>query len=269
MQEQKDSFKPKDFWEKRLSREYNLAGVGYESLGKGWNHWMYKVRKDIFYRYLDQLNLDPSSARILDIGSGTGFYINLLQERGYKNVTGLDITETAVNNLSQRFSGYQFIRADISDQEPIPLEEGSFDLITCFDVLFHIVDDQRFEVAIGRISKLLKPGGNFLFSDNFVRKEERRQHHVSRSRSAIVKTLEAKGIEPGPLAPMFVLLNEPSDTRNPFLKMHWTTIVLLLRYIKPLSYPLGAIFYPLELLLIRTVGSGPSTKIMLSTRKHS
>ena len=50
-------------------------------------------------------------------------------------------------------------------------ELGRFQAISAYDVLFHIVDDARYERAIQNISALLSPGGVFFFSDLFLHGE--------------------------------------------------------------------------------------------------
>ncbi len=257
-------FDAKQFWEQRLQRDYSLKGVGYESLGKGFNYWLYRIRRHLFRQEVNGLGLQPAAAKVLDIGSGTGFYLTQLQSLGFRNVTGSDLTETAVGHLQQNFSGYQVVQMDISSGE-LPLEER-FDLITCFDVLFHIVDDTRFDQAIANVARLLKPGGVFLFSDNFAHKEERRTHHVSRSRKDIETSLRKAGLEPGPTQAMFVLLNEPARSESGSIHNWWKGVVLFHRYLKPLGWLTGALLYPLEKSLLAQRSEGPST-LMMRCRK--
>ena len=69
-------FDPKAYWESRLSDEYSLAGVGYSGLGLSYNRWLYRIRKRVFRRTVRGFLVgDPGAARVLDVGSGTGFYI--------------------------------------------------------------------------------------------------------------------------------------------------------------------------------------------------
>jgi len=49
------AFDPKEYWEKRLARNWDLAGVGYRALGKGFNYWAYAAAKHIFKRELARL----------------------------------------------------------------------------------------------------------------------------------------------------------------------------------------------------------------------
>ena len=95
-------------------------------------------------------------ARVLDVGSGTGFYVALWRELGVRPVTGSDITAKAVGKLRAAFPDDEFVRFDVGGEE-LPLPESSFDLISAFDVLFHVTDDARFRRALHNLSTLLPP----------------------------------------------------------------------------------------------------------------
>lgn len=61
------------YWESRLSERYSLDGVGYLGLGSSFNAWMYRARRAIFLRRARPLVAARPRARVLDVGSGTGF----------------------------------------------------------------------------------------------------------------------------------------------------------------------------------------------------
>ncbi len=71
------NFDPRAYWEKRLAADPTLGGVGYITLGEGFNRWMYAVRREVTMRMMRRLVPDPANASVLDVGSGTGFYIGL------------------------------------------------------------------------------------------------------------------------------------------------------------------------------------------------
>ena len=66
-------FNPKNYWEKRLAKNWDLAGVGYRALGHGFNFWSYSACRSIFKRELAHLPKPRPGATALDIGAGTGF----------------------------------------------------------------------------------------------------------------------------------------------------------------------------------------------------
>jgi SAM-dependent methyltransferase len=92
-----------------------------------------------------------SKDKALDIGCGNGFFLRELQKVGFKGVYGVEPSEEAVakaGDLKDKiFTGF-FEQANFTSD--------SFDLITCFQTLDHLINP--LEVLKG-IYELLKPGG--------------------------------------------------------------------------------------------------------------
>ena len=86
-------FDAKQYGERRLTATPGLKGVGFTSLGKQYNRWLYRTRKHVFIRQVRGLGLDLSAQRVLDIGSGTGFYLDLWRGLGVKELTGSDLRD--------------------------------------------------------------------------------------------------------------------------------------------------------------------------------
>lgn len=99
---------------------------------------------------------------VLDLGAGRGgqidgatipFLKDLLTLKGkVKKLIGLDVDDAVLKN--------PFLdEAKVFDPaEPLPFEDGQFDLIFADWVLEHVVDPARFS---GEVERLLKPGGWF------------------------------------------------------------------------------------------------------------
>jgi SAM-dependent methyltransferase len=275
------SFDNRQYWESRLREHYSLAGVGYLRLGRRYNEWMYRVRGEVFdaaVARLKRVNGERSTvnghshtswvgATVLDVGSGTGFYVDRWLRLGAR-VTGLDLTQVAVEELSRSFPGTPFVRADIgSALEAIPLPSGSFDAVSAFDVLFHIVDDAQYARALANCAALLKPGGWFLWSDNFLRHAaERVIHQASRPLAESVRLVEAAGFEVIERVPMFVLMNYPADTTSRLSRWAWTAMVAPAMLAEPLGWLVGAVLYPFEKALLRLKRESPSTELMVCRR---
>jgi SAM-dependent methyltransferase len=256
-------FDARGYWEQRLTQTYAIDGVGYEGLGPAFNTWMYRVRRHVFLRTLRRhVDVRPD-LRVLDIGSGTGFYVDRWHELGLPAITGADLTDTAVEHLAARYPSDRFVRFDVTEPDP-PLEPGSFDAISAIDVLFHVVDDERFGRAFETVFSLLRPGGVFVFSENFLRGGEQRAHHqVSRTLGTIEGAVTRAGFEIVERRPMFVLLNAPVDSRSPVLRATWQAFVSASARANALGGALGALAYPLELALLARAKEGPSTELMV------
>jgi SAM-dependent methyltransferase len=260
-------FDARGYWERRLTETYAIDGVGYAGLGPAFNTWMYRVRRHVFLRTLRPLLPDPPRARVLDVGTGTGFYVDRWHELGAGSVTGSDLTDTAVAKLSERYPGDDFVRFDVGDPKPPP-QLGPFDAISAMDVLFHIVDDERFARSFATVRELLAPGGVFAFTDNFLhRATERAEHQASRPLGEIEAAVHDAGLDIVDRRPMFVLLNAPVDSGNRLLHAAWSAMGTLAVKRDALGGVAGALAYPLELGLLRLVREGPSTELMVCRRR--
>ena len=111
------------------------------------------------------------------------------------SITGSDLTNVAVAHLRQDFPENEFLRVDIG--APISnLADRKFHAISALDVLFHVVDDRRYEAAIANIHDMLKPGGWFIFSNNVLHScADRTTHEVSRSIADVTSILGQVGFQ--------------------------------------------------------------------------
>jgi SAM-dependent methyltransferase len=91
------------------------------------------------------------SWRILDAGCGPGGALSWLAH--YGSVVGLDYHPRALFHAARRSTCV--CRASVLE---IPFQSGTFDLVTCQDVLYHqaVTDDVR---AMREFARVLRPGG--------------------------------------------------------------------------------------------------------------
>ncbi len=263
-----NEFDPGEYWETRLEKNFNLHGVGYQSLGVRYNQWMYRVRRKIVEKKIRSYISDFSRQNVLDVGSGTGFYIQLWRDLGLRNIVGCDITRVAVDKLQKAFPDLKFIQMDIGETIA-PLKNQRFDFISAFDVLFHIVDDARFTRAIENIHSLLNPGGFFMWSDNFIHQSSITiPHQVSRPLQYSESILRQLDFEIIDRAPMFYLMNAPVDTQSILVKRLWQYYAQILSLSEFLGGLAGAFLYPFELLLTSLCKESPSTEIMICKKRE-
>ena len=256
---------PGEYWQNRLTANYSLDGTGFQALGQEYNRWMYRIRKVIVRKAVKRTISKLDVKDVFDIGSGTGFYIEMWIKLGASGVIGSDITDVAVLNLRQNYPSNEFFKLDIG-QEVLPdeLSAKKFDIISAFDVLFHITDDVRYSNAILNINHLLRKDGIFLFSENFLHRDAlRSQHQVSRPLASIERLLQEAGFTILDRIPMFVIMNAPVDTNNRILPSTWKSIRVAAKKGKIASNITGCILYPLELVLTSIAREGPSTELMI------
>ena len=240
---------PADYWENRLKKNYGLDGTGFITLGISYNKWMYKMRRQVVIREVRSLGIDYSQASILDVGSGTGFYLEIWKQLGCGKLSGIDITYIAIENLGKKYPQYEFLKADIGDNldKSFNLFSTTYDIISSLDVLFHIVEDERYRRAFQNIYDLLRPGGIFIFSENFLHKDSiRSPYQTSRSLSEIEDIVRKTGFKILKRSPFFVLMNNPVDTNSPLLSTHWKLTTRCIRKGAKLGYIIGAFLYILS-----------------------
>jgi 2-polyprenyl-3-methyl-5-hydroxy-6-metoxy-1,4-benzoquinol methylase len=261
-------FDARTYWEERLAQDYSLTGVGFRRLGPSFNAWAYRVRRERFLAAVKRLDLVTAGAKVVDIGSGTGVYVSCWQDLG-ATVTGLDLTETAVEQLAKAYPEGTFVRADVSEKGLAEqLGSESADAVSAMDVLFHVVDDAAFEQALLNIHDVLRPGGYFLYSDLFVHGETRRiAHRVARPLDEIQRTLDKCGFDIVERTPLFVLMNDPLDTRNPLYKGLWYAAAALISTSDKIGAFAGRKLYPLELKLTAKRTESPTTELMVARRR--
>jgi SAM-dependent methyltransferase len=256
------TFNPQEYWENRLKKSFNLHGVGDIGLGVNYNNALYEVRKFAFHKLMKRLKINFTDKKVMDIGSGTGFYIERWKELNVESIHGTDITNVVVENLGKQFSEHTFSQLDIGEKMDNSLPQ--YDFISAFDVLFHIVDDTRFEQAINNIHGLLNKGGYFVISDNFIHSETKRiEHQVIRSYDYLTKTIETAGFKLIKTIPMFVLMNDPVDTKNRFIKKIFWMISKNVRKGETMGKLIGSVMMPIEKLLISLKSESPATEIKL------
>ena len=110
-------------------------------------HWWFRARRDIVLGVLAR-HLDPG-ARILDVGCGTGFFLEAAG--GRYEAWGVDPSSTAVRLCRER--GLPKVVEGTAESLPV---DGDFDGVLFLDVLEHLDDDIA---ALAEARRHLRPGG--------------------------------------------------------------------------------------------------------------
>ena len=125
-------------------------------------HWWYTGRRKILAGFVEEIcrQVNDRRPRILDVGCGTG--ANLLMLSQYGEAEGVDISEDALSFCRER--GLDKVRLAAGEQ--LPYEDGTFDLVTAFDVVEHMDDDLA---GLREMRRVLRPGGRaLLFVPTFM-----------------------------------------------------------------------------------------------------
>lgn len=94
------------------------------------------------------------AAPILDLGCGTGALLAQLRQRGYKDLTGLDIASPAPAE------GVRFVEADLDDCRST-LPDASIRLVVAVEVIEHV---ENIGSLLAELSRVLAPDGQILMT---------------------------------------------------------------------------------------------------------
>jgi SAM-dependent methyltransferase len=96
----------------------------------------------------------PPGERVLDAGCGSGRTLDELTR--YGSAHGVELNPLGLTAARRR--GHNVEQAPV---ETIPFDDGSFDLVTCLDVIEHTDDDV---VALSELRRVTRPGGHLVVS---------------------------------------------------------------------------------------------------------
>lgn len=99
------------------------------------------------------------SARIFDMGCGSGSLLKGLKEAGYTNVIGMDLSEEQVT-MAHEFGVSEVVLGDA--MQFFRSSEEQFDVITGMDIIEHFTKDELVEL-LQLIQSKLKKGGMAIF----------------------------------------------------------------------------------------------------------
>ncbi|NDK56439.1 class I SAM-dependent methyltransferase [Pontibacter fetidus] len=151
-------------------------------------HWWFRSRRHMVYSIINELNLSASTA-ILEVGCSAGPLLLKLQQAGFTNLTGIDVSETAIALGNER--GLKCI--SVMDGAKLAFPDATFDLVIASDVLEHIADDK---LAMQEWARVLKPGGKLIvFVPAFQHlwsNHDVVNHHFKRYSKVELKTIVAQ-----------------------------------------------------------------------------
>ena len=114
--------------------------------------------------------------RLLDVGTATGHWIDFMVETFLvAEAVAVELTEVMCDFLRKKYEGRDVavLNRDAAD-EGFSVDDvgGPVDYITAIGVIFHILDDARWECAVSNLAGALKPGGIMLIGGEFGTKTE-------------------------------------------------------------------------------------------------
>ncbi len=109
-----------------------------------------------YQKIIDRLEACTNGRRLLDVGCGTGVFLDIARKRGW-DVTGIDACESAVRIATEDF-GVKTIHGAFDAEH---FSDDSFDVITMLDFIEHVTDPLK---TINTARSLLKNDGHILMT---------------------------------------------------------------------------------------------------------
>lgn len=268
------TYEARAYWEGLLGDEYSLRGVGYQGMSASFNRMFYRAVAVAAAAALDRAGVG-APRRVLDIGSGTGYWIDFWRARGAGEIVGLDLTQAAVEGLRARFPAVRFEQADVG-AEDLPPGIGQVDAISAMSVLLHITEEERFRRAVANLGAALVPGGVLLLTEPVVvhhwwgRPFDESSNSKARPLVEWSDALAAAGLRIESIAPATCLLANTVDTRRPgtfrLAHRYWEALNMGVGPRERLGAVVGSTLYALDRVAMRLARTGPSTKIVVARR---
>jgi SAM-dependent methyltransferase len=99
------------------------------------------------------------AGRVLDVGCGTGRFLDALPA-GYERV-GVDVSDAMLDRAREKG-----IEVALASGGTLPFDDDSFDLVTTFAVLHHLIDRDLVRATLREIARVVKPGGAAIVWDH-------------------------------------------------------------------------------------------------------
>jgi SAM-dependent methyltransferase len=136
---------PRHYWQVTPHAEHYDEG----RFGDPWGR-LYRACEERALRRA--LALVPRHGRVLDVACGTGRVTELLVREGFGAVAGTDVSPAMLDVARRRLPGVEFFPGDATR---LPVDDRSFDAVTCIGLVMHLDDQTRLRVLneLARISR--------------------------------------------------------------------------------------------------------------------
>ncbi len=142
-----------------------------------------EFRASVGVKIIESSKADKNSI-IFDVGCGLGQLISELEKRDYRNITGVDSSETATKALTSS-SHYAKIYCLDLERSRLPVDDNFVDIVTCLEVFEHLYNPLA---LLAEITRVLKPQGLAIFSfPNEYRLTQRIKYLMGQSISSPLK----------------------------------------------------------------------------------
>jgi SAM-dependent methyltransferase len=136
------------------------SGTPYHWDNPGYVAYMQSVERAVL-RALADVRVSITGARVLDVGSGSGYFLHRLREYGAGECHGIDLMENRITEGKER---YPMLDLRVGSATQLPYADGAVDVVTQFTCLSSILDDDV-RLAVAREMQRVAMGGWVLSFD--------------------------------------------------------------------------------------------------------
>ena len=193
---------------------------------KFFNEWLYtahmveqelpdyhrELTEKMVENYVDPLNL-PKDAVILDMGCGSGYFLDSMKARGYTNVTGitLSLTDTKIC----RDKGHNIKNYDMTF---LPQKDGYYDESVDFIFCRHSMEHSPYPIlTLAEYNRLLKLKGQIYMETPFPDTEHKHEYSANKYSVFGIKQWDAllyrAGFAPTVCNTLEFDIDQPDDTK--------------------------------------------------------
>lgn len=130
-----------------LKEHYNKVSDLYDAwYASPLNHGEDKIIADLIRPYIGK--------RVLDIGAGTGQFLECFSDRKFDHFVGIDVSEKMLAHAREKFPEAKFLVRDMHD---LPKDESNLDTVVAMYGTFSYSDTP--DLLLDEIKRVLKPGG--------------------------------------------------------------------------------------------------------------
>ena len=122
----------------------------------------YRPHLDRSLRFVEAAKLAPAAA-VIDVGGGASTLVDDLLDRGYSNLTVLDLSQAALELARQRLAGRaSAVRWICADVTRVALPDHTYDFWHDRAVFHFLTDPAARSRYVDTVRKTLKPGGHIV-----------------------------------------------------------------------------------------------------------
>ena len=153
MQNSSDNKIQRDFWSGNDGKSYVERNDSLELANKVYKERTGITHQEVFQEFFENLDRNTS---ILELGCNIGINLEILQNMGFKKLTGLEINQKTMNIAKEKYPMIKFIHSSIED---FKCNDNEYDLVFTTGVLVHINPSNINDI----VNKMIRLTKKFIF----------------------------------------------------------------------------------------------------------